>query len=62
MPDNEPGEIKMVFRYDNVGEEVSITVGGWIDPMIALAALRHAGSEENLNSVLNQMREQADSE
>lgn len=56
----EPNELKLAFRFDAVGEVVTVTVSDWHDPMVALAALKTAGSEESLNDILEQMREQAE--
>ncbi|ANA86998.1 hypothetical protein SEA_MINECRAFTSTEVE_63 [Gordonia phage MinecraftSteve] len=55
---SEENEITLGFRFDAADEDVTVTVTGYKNPMIGLAALKTAGSEESLEAILAQMKEQ----
>lgn len=59
MEEEDQSSITLMFRFDAAGEEVSVTVSGFRDPMIALSALKTAGSEQSLTNLLAQMKEKA---
>lgn len=58
--EEQPGDITLKYQFESAGEEVTINVSGWYDPLIALSALRTAGSDESLNNIFEQLREQAE--
>lgn len=50
--------ILLGFESDIEGADLTITVQGFKDPMLALAALRKAGSDDYITKLIEQMQAQ----